>query len=253
MRSLAILAALLMQDAGGTATKLHPWASFPEGSKVTRVIVQEVGGKETSRDELTLARGPEQDGSIQLPITRGRQDGGAEAVLVKPAEDGLQDLKSVSDRKVKLKIGSATFDCRLEEMSASVRKGKWTYKVWTCDKTLVPNVVLQASASIPSRKLAEPVLKLEAYYDSGDGEPDYAKYDVTSLTGKVKVGTREVAAVKIRMERRMEKTRFETTEALLSTEVPGHVVKWTTTLKSGRGQDMTSTIEATAFEIPAKK
>jgi hypothetical protein len=252
MRSLAILAALLMQDATETEKKLHPWASFPEGSRVTRVIVQEVGGKETSRDELTLARGPEQDGSIQLPITRGGQDGGAEAVLVKPAEDGLQDLKSVSDKKVKLKIGATTYDCRLEEMSASVRKGKWTYKIWTCEKVVVPYVVLQASASIPSKKLAEPVLKLEAFYDSGDGEPDYARYDVTSLTEKVKVGTRDVAAVKIRMERRMEKTRFETTEAVLSTEVPGHVVKWTTILKGGRGQDMKSTIAATALEVPAK-
>ncbi len=253
MRSVSALIALLLMQENPAATRMHPWASFPEGSRVTRTTTQEQGGKKTSSEEVTHTRGPEENGSIKLSIKRGAEEGGEELSLLKMTEDGLKELKSVSTKTVKLKVGKETYDCQFEELTASAFKGKWTFKVWSCDKVVVPVVVLQSLAAIPCKKLGEPVLKLEAYYDSGEGEPDFTKYDVVSLDEKAKVGKTDIRVIKLKIDRRMEKTRTETSEALLSLDVPGHVVKWTTALKGGRGLDMKTTIEATSFEVPAKK
>lgn len=231
----------------------HPWKDFPEGAKVTRETSLEQGGGAPSKEEVTYIRGAVTEAGVELAIRRGETDGGVELAPLSTTEDGLTDVKSVSSRKDKLKIGAENLDVEIEELTANAHKGTWKFKIWVTEKVRVSAAVLQGLAIVPAKKLGQSILKVEAYYDSGDGEPDYAKYDVVALDEKVRVGAREVTAMRIKVDRRMERVRFETTEAVLSLDVPGHLVRSSVTLKGGRGPGMKSSVETKSFEVPAPK
>lgn len=219
------------------ALQEHPWKDFPEGASVTRRTTVEQDGRVLSREEVKWIRGSIDGDQLRLRTVRGDLEGEEILPLQAPA-DRFRDVKLESPARAKLRIGSASFDCTVEAGSAKTDEGDWTFRVWSSAKAEIPPIVARESGFLPPAQATVRLLKFEGTH----GE-DFAKYSVLSLDRKVKIGGTEVVAVEVRMERRIEKTRLEKVEALLSKAVPGHVVKIVTTLTSERMPAMKTTVE----------
>lgn len=230
----------------------HPWTSFADGSRVKVRRTMRQGPHEMMREETeTTIKSRTQ---AELVLTR-RLDAGEpyeETVSLAPVEDGFRDTKTVKTSREKLSIGEKTYDTEVEELETRTgigRKGAaWRIRLWRVAKLELPTVFLQGLSAVPASRIDGRIVKIESLYLENEKDPDTTRMTVLSLGEEVKVGDKTVRAAHVTVERRMEGERREKSDAWISAEVPGHVVKSVTTLESRRMAAMSATVEALDFE-----